>query len=417
MTESERQAARAELIRDLSLKQFTADLEGKSYGELVDKYVRDFGSQLPAIIAGCEKLVTPEESDGVMNILQDVESHALEPDYWLVDAEVVLRAISCGLNDAMFPTPADDAGVFNLFQLATARLAERARIDEGFHRMVLSPLTARPAHSESSGLITKMLGIAISDCDAGRISKKQLLEIFQDAIDNGDILEPDNELDVVGTVFPLVDDGVLQPSQHLKTFEDRMNKKLLAELSQARRAESRSTRRTRSTQSQRQQSARVTPHPQEYQGDDVMRTPQVDDDDTRFPDLGAAEYDKQLLQELDDFGSSESNQRFEIRKQEEEKHLSYTIAKALKQNGVNELLKRRGLSEQDLRAFYERIEIINLPPNLRELALCNEKILEYFFENSEETYFSGRYVRNVKDLGVHTQLTLWAAHNPGGDMP
>jgi len=215
------------LIRDLSLKQFTADLEGKSYAELVDKYVREFGSQLPAIIAGCEKLVTPEESDGVMNTLQDMESLTSESGYWPLDAEAVLRSISCSLNDAMRPRPAEDAGVFNFFQLVTAKLAERARVDEDFHRMILSPLAASPARSTSSGLITKMLGIAISDCDAGRISKKQLLEIFQDAIDNGDILEPDNELDVVAVVFPLVDDGVLQPSEHLKTFEDRMNRKVL----------------------------------------------------------------------------------------------------------------------------------------------------------------------------------------------
>jgi hypothetical protein len=37
--------------------------------------------------------------------------------------------------------------------------------------------------------ITKHLGIAIADADAGRITRRQLLEIFQDAIENGDILE------------------------------------------------------------------------------------------------------------------------------------------------------------------------------------------------------------------------------------
>jgi hypothetical protein len=36
--------------------------------------------------------------------------------------------------------------------------------------------------------ITKHLGIAIADADAGRITRRQLLEIFQDAIENGDIL-------------------------------------------------------------------------------------------------------------------------------------------------------------------------------------------------------------------------------------
>ena len=91
--------------------------------------------------------------------------------------------------------------------------------------MILARIAARPAHPTSSGTITKTLQIAINDCDAGRLSKKHLLEVFQEAIDNGDILEPDNELAVVGAVLPLVDNGALQPSEHLKAFEGRMNQK------------------------------------------------------------------------------------------------------------------------------------------------------------------------------------------------
>ncbi len=71
--------------------------------------------------------------------------------------------------------------------------------------------------------ITKLLGIAISDADAGRITRGQLLDIFQDAIDNGDILEDDNELYVVTAVVPLIDAGVLRPSDHVTTFERRMD--------------------------------------------------------------------------------------------------------------------------------------------------------------------------------------------------
>ena len=71
--------------------------------------------------------------------------------------------------------------------------------------------------------ITKLLGIAIADYDGGRLSQAHLISIFQEAIDNGDILLPDNEFYVVASVFPLIDQGVLRPSQHTEEFESRMN--------------------------------------------------------------------------------------------------------------------------------------------------------------------------------------------------
>lgn len=72
-------------------------------------------------------------------------------------------------------------------------------------------------------LITKMLEIAVSDSDAGRITQVQLLSIFQEAIDNGDILEEANEFCVVAHVFPLLDRGALRSSKHVDTFEARMD--------------------------------------------------------------------------------------------------------------------------------------------------------------------------------------------------
>ena len=63
MTEAERQTARAALIEGLSLKQLIADLEGKSYGDLVDKHMREINSRLPATMAVHQELVAPEESD------------------------------------------------------------------------------------------------------------------------------------------------------------------------------------------------------------------------------------------------------------------------------------------------------------------------------------------------------------------
>jgi hypothetical protein len=76
--------------------------------------------------------------------------------------------------------------------------------------------------------ITKLLGIAINDYDVGRLSHAQLLSILQEAINSGDILLPNNELYAVAAVIPLIDQGVLRPSQHTEEFESRMNAKAAA---------------------------------------------------------------------------------------------------------------------------------------------------------------------------------------------
>jgi hypothetical protein len=77
-------------------------------------------------------------------------------------------------------------------------------------------------------LITKMLEIAVNDCDAGRITPVQLISIFQEAIDNGDILEEENEFCVVAHVLPLIDRGALRSSEHVAIFESRMGAKATA---------------------------------------------------------------------------------------------------------------------------------------------------------------------------------------------
>jgi len=73
--------------------------------------------------------------------------------------------------------------------------------------------------------ITKMLGIAINDYDAGRLSPEQLIAIVQEAIDNGDVLLPDNEFYAAAVVNPMIDSGVLKPVGHTEALESRMNKK------------------------------------------------------------------------------------------------------------------------------------------------------------------------------------------------
>jgi hypothetical protein len=162
MTEAERQTARSVLINGLSIRQLIAYLEGKSYRDLVDKHMHDIGLMLPATIAVHEDLIAPDERDGAVEILAKVANQASEPSFWSIDAGGFLTSVSCDLNDAVFPKPADEAGVFNLFQLVTAKLADRARVDKDFCRILLSLLTPRGLPSPAPSQECSALQLAIA---------------------------------------------------------------------------------------------------------------------------------------------------------------------------------------------------------------------------------------------------------------
>lgn len=87
-------------------------------------------------------------------------------------------------------------------------------------------------------LITKMLGIAVSDMEARRITRKQFLSIMQEAVDNGDILLPENEMTVVTVVIAMLDEGLLKHSNYSRQFEERMNIIATARVAELRQAES-----------------------------------------------------------------------------------------------------------------------------------------------------------------------------------
>lgn len=67
--------------------------------------------------------------------------------------------------------------------------------------------------------IKNQLGMAITGREAGRITDEQLNKVFQDAIDNGDILLDENHSYVVSTILPLVGRGALRSSDYLVEFE------------------------------------------------------------------------------------------------------------------------------------------------------------------------------------------------------
>lgn len=69
---------------------------------------------------------------------------------------------------------------------------------------------------------TKNLRRAITGAAVGQISNDELLEIFQRAIDNGDVLEQDNRFFVATLILPLVEMGQLKRSPHLDEYEQRV---------------------------------------------------------------------------------------------------------------------------------------------------------------------------------------------------
>jgi len=219
MDASERHAARIALTGGLSLGEMVDGLRGRRYQALVLEMLRGTGPEHTAGIALHRDLVTPEESKAVDEIVARVTDQAMDPRFWTADAGDFLVTVWHELCDALSPSPVDEPGVYNLFGLITGTLADRARTDRHFHRVLLS-------RSEHSGALpgrwsaaTRALGNAIRDCGTGRVSERQLFAIFQEALDNGDILLEGNRYFIAPVILPLVAAGVLRSTNHLREFE------------------------------------------------------------------------------------------------------------------------------------------------------------------------------------------------------
>lgn len=119
-----------------------------------------------------------------------------------------------------------------VFQATSVRRMTRGAYNDQVNRIRFEKgLPSRdvdaPADSEETTgqtvPITRQLSRAIDAADVGQITYDQLLIVFQEAIDNGDVLAPGNELSVVSAVLPLIDAGRLNNSGHMDEFENRMS--------------------------------------------------------------------------------------------------------------------------------------------------------------------------------------------------
>lgn len=123
LTEPELSQARAKLISGISIEQLASDLRGKQYRHLVQNHMRLFRARLPAVIAASIELLTQEERRIAEAIIDKFNRKGYERAFWRGDAADVLSSISCDLNDAFFPVPADPAAIFDVFQLITGNFA------------------------------------------------------------------------------------------------------------------------------------------------------------------------------------------------------------------------------------------------------------------------------------------------------
>lgn len=72
--------------------------------------------------------------------------------------------------------------------------------------------------------ITQMLDRAVDDTNDGKTEPLHLYKILQDAIDNGDIIEPQNVDCVELMILPLVEKGILKTSPYLEDWKvDQVN--------------------------------------------------------------------------------------------------------------------------------------------------------------------------------------------------
>lgn len=96
-----------------------------------------------------------------------------------------------------------------------------------------------------------------------------------------------------------------------------------------------------------------------------------------YPDLGAQSYQQDQLGKLmKDFGTPEYFERREKEKKREQQHRSRTVSSAMRRPEVRAALEKHGSSQRDIEALYDRVEVVALPPQLRERVLPNAALLD-----------------------------------------
>lgn len=102
---------------------------------------------------------------------------------------------------------------------------------------------------------------------------------------------------------------------------------------------------------------------------------------------------------------------------EDREHMEKAVERAHAQPSIQQVLTGNGCDRRDLEALYRRTEIQALPPELREVALCNPGLLDFFLKNSTVATEQREYRRSVKDTNIHLLLGIWVMQYPAADRP
>jgi len=119
---------------------------------------------------------------------------------------------------------------------------------------------------------------------------------------------------------------------------------------------------------------------------------------------------------LKNFGTSEYFAGLEKRKKSENERMKIAIQKSLALPGIKKLIEKHGVSSEDLEALYQRLEIDGFSSKTKQMAVCNEDLVEYFVKNSQPSRAFGKKVRKI-DLEVSITLGFWVTKNPKGKRP
>lgn len=133
-----------------------------------------------------------------------------------------------------------------------------------------------------------------------------------------------------------------------------------------------------------------------------------------YSDPRIAAYNRRQMDEL---RSGDLFETMEKQAQEESEQKEQAVKIAMGEQSIQRVLRDNACTRRDLEALYDRTEINMLPPGMRELALRNPSLLEFFLRNSTPLAEDGEYRRNVSNKDTHILLALWVSHDPTANAP
>lgn len=138
----------------------------------------------------------------------------------------------------------------------------------------------------------------------------------------------------------------------------------------------------------------------------------------KYPALGVREYNlMRALQDVAGLASGQNSWQPWEEGEEREHHMESAVRKAMRRRRIRSVLEAHCANRQDLEALYRSSYLFVVPPWVREKALRNPKLVEFFLEVSVPGEFLGKYVRNVTSIDMATLLQVWVVSDPGRKEP